>query len=204
MNLKWFLMGAGAACVVALVLGWTLIMNAGGFSARATPSAMEFWFARSVRSLAVPSEARSRKNPIPDSPEVQSVARVHWADHCAGCHANDGGGDTAMGKRTYPPAPDMRLVATQNLTDGELFYIIENGVRFSAMPGWGNGTGHDQQDSWKLVHFIRHLPSITMEERKEMERMNPKSPDEIKEEQEEEEFLKGENKNEPAREHHHH
>ena len=204
MNLKWFLMGAGATCVVALGLGWTLIVNAGGFSARATPSEMESWFARSVRSMSVSSEARSRKNPIADSPDVQSAARAHWADHCAGCHANDGSGDTAMGKRTYPPAPDMRLVATQNLTDGELFYIIENGVRFSAMPGWGNGTGHDQQDSWKLVHFIRHLPSLTLEEKKEMERMNPKSPDELKEEQEEEKFLKGEDNNEPQVSHHHH
>lgn len=203
-RLKWFLVGVAASGVAALSLGWFLIVNSGGFSARAMPSGMESRFARSVRSMAVPSEARSRKNPIPDSPEVQSAARAHWADHCAGCHANDGSGDTAMGKRTYPPAPDMRREETQNMTDGELFYIIENGVRFSAMPGWGNGSGHDEQDSWKLVHFIRHLPHLTLEEKKEMERMNPKSPDELKEEQEEEKFLKGEDNNESQVSHHHH
>ena len=83
----------------------------------------------------------------------------------------------------------MRLAATQQLTDGELFYIIQNGIRLTGMPGWGGESGHDEEDSWKLVHFIRHLPQITVEEKKGMEKMNPKSPDDIREEQEEERFL---------------
>ena len=109
-----------------------------------------------------------------------------------------------MGKRTYPPAPDMRLPATQQKTDGELFYIIQNGIRLSAMPAWSSGTDRDEQDSWKLVHFIRHLPQLTAEEKKEMEKLNPKGPDDLKEEQEEERFLKGEGNNDPQIEHHHH
>ena len=61
-----------------------------------------------------------------------------------------------MGRRTYPPAPDMRLPATQRLSDGELFYIIENGVRFTVMPAWSGGRAHDEQKSWKLEeHFLK-------------------------------------------------
>jgi cytochrome c553 len=202
-RLRWFLLGAFSVAVVVSAGIGLFAYSSNGFSANARPSAAETWFARRVRSEAVPGDARTRANPIADSPQVQSDARAHWADHCAGCHANDGSGETQMGKKTYPPAPDMRLAPTQQMTDGELFYIIQNGIRFSGMPAWGGGSGHDEQDSWKLVHFIRHLPSITMEERKEMERMNPKSPDEIKEEQEEEEFLKGEKTNEPQSHHHH-
>jgi hypothetical protein len=97
----------------------------------------------------------------------------------------------------------MRLPATQGLTDGELFFIIENGIRLSGMPAWGGGPGH-QQDSWKLVHFIRHLPQLTVEEKKEMGKLNPKSPDERKEEEEEERFLKGDDSNANPIEHHHH
>ena len=95
-----------------------------------------------------------------------------------------------MGKQMYPPAPDMREPSTQQMTDGELFYIIENGIRLSGMPAWGT-PGGDEQDSWKLVRFIRHLPSLSAREMEEMEQMNPKSPDELKEEQEEKEFLNG-------------
>jgi hypothetical protein len=103
----------------------------------------------------------------------------------------------------YPQAPDMRQADTQALTDGELFYIIQNGVRLTGMPAWGGASDYDAEDSWKLVHFIRHLPSLTLEERKQMEKLNPKSPDELKEEEEEEKFLKGESSNEPQQHHHH-
>ena len=107
-----------------------------------------------------------------------------------------------MGKHMYPPAPDMRKPETQNLTDGELFYIIQNGIRLTGMPAWG-GSEHGAEDSWKLVHFIRHLPDVTIEERKQMESLNPKGPEDRKEEEEEEKFLRGETPNEPQ-EHHHH
>lgn len=113
-----------------------------------------------------------------------------------------------MGKNLYPPAPDMRLPATQQLTDGELFYIIQNGIRLTGMPAWGNGASHDEEDSWKLVHFIRHLPQLTLEEKRAIEKLNPKSPDELREEEEEERFLRGEDSHETSheasQEHHHH
>jgi cytochrome c553 len=203
-RLGWFLFGGLAAGAMAFAGVGLFVFNSNGFSANQTPSGMERWFAQRVRSAAVPADARSRSNPVTDSPEVQSEARAHWADHCAGCHANDGSGDTQMGKKTYPPAPDMRAASTQQMTDGELFFIIQNGIRFSAMPAWGSGSSHDEESSWMLVRFIRHLPTLTLEEKKGMERMNPKSPDEIEEEQEEEKFLKGETPNEPQVPHHHH
>ena len=108
-----------------------------------------------------------------------------------------------MGKHMFPPAPDMRQPETQQMTDGELFFIIQNGIRMTGMPAWGSGSQHDQQDSWKLVRFIRHLPQLTAAEEREMQALNPKSPDELKEEQEERDFLNGDQSHEHA-EHHHH
>jgi hypothetical protein len=103
----------------------------------------------------------------------------------------------------YPPAPDMRAADTQNMTDGELFYIIQNGVRLTAMPAWGSGSEHDIQDSWKLVRLIRHLPKLSAAEEREMQQMNPKTPDELKEEQEERDFLNGGQSHEHAQHEHH-
>src|SRR5258705_12466580 len=160
-RLRWFLLGAASLIVIALVAGTLVLGNAHGFSAREQATALETWFARIARSAAIPAGARTTVNPVPNTPQTLADARAHWADHCAVCHANDGSGDTIMGRRTYPPAPDMRLPATQRLSDGELFYIIENGVRLTAMPAWGPGTEHDQQEAWKLVHFIRHPPQPT-------------------------------------------
>ena len=159
-----------------------------GFSARDNPSWLETAVARTMRSVAVPAKAKAMKNPVPNTAANLSEARAHWADHCATCHANNGSGQTEIGRNLYPKAPDMRLPATQNLTDGELYYTINNGIRLTGMPAWGQA-GEKDEDSWKLVHFIRHLPQLTPEEEAEMKRLNPKTPEEFKEEQEEEEFL---------------
>ena len=191
-RLIWFLAGAIASVIVVCGSGLIFLKTrANGFSARAQPSAVERWVARSARAMAVPAGAKERANPVSDSPQVLAEALAHWADHCAVCHANNGSGDTEMGKHMYPPAPDMRQAETQNLTDGELFYIIQNGIRLSGMPSWGSGTSHDEQDSWKLVGFIRHLPKLTAEEEQEMKELNPRSLKELREELEEREFLNG-------------
>ncbi len=202
-RLGWFIFGAIFACLLATAAGAIILRDARGFSASEPPGAIERWIARRARSAAMPSGARARANPLQNTPEVLAEARAHWADHCATCHANDGSGDTLLGKHTSPPAPDMRLEATQKLTDGELFYVIQNGIRLTAMPAWSSGSAHDEQDSWKLVHFIRHLPQLTLAEKQEMEKLNPKGPDDLKEEEEEKKFLEGQGEADPH-EHHHH
>ena len=205
---RWLLCGFLAACAIGLIAAAAFLLTARGLSAREEPSAIERWIARRARIAAVPPDAAGRTNPVPNTPEILAEARAHWADHCASCHGNDGSAESLMGKRTYPPAPDMRQPETQQMSDGALFYVIQNGVRMTAMPAWGSSVGessaHDELDSWKLVRFIRHLPNLTFEEKKEMEKLNPKGPGDRKEEEEEEKFLRGEDGNVQQSEHHHH
>jgi hypothetical protein len=96
-----------------------------------------------------------------------------------------------MGRGMWPKPPDMRLARTQQLSDGVLYWIIENGIRFTGMPGWSTGTEEGELESWRLVHFIRHLPKLTAEELEEMESLNPRPAEEIRQQMEENEFLKG-------------
>jgi len=188
---------------IVLTAGLFALRQVNGFSARQPPTPLERWLARQARTAAMPVEAKARANPITPTPEVLAEARAHWADHCASCHSNDGSGDALMGRNMVPSAPDMRRPDTQRLTDGELFYIIQNGVRLTGMPAWGGGSARDEEDSWKLVHFIRRLPQLTFEEKKEMEKLNPKGPEDRREEEEEERFLRGDT-DAPQPEHHHH
>jgi mono/diheme cytochrome c family protein len=172
---------------IAIAVGVSMLHN--GLSARATPTALEAFFAQHAHRMSIPSDARKMHNPMQASEENLKAARDHFADHCSSCHANDGSGDTMYGKGLYPKPPDLRQAETQKLSDGELFWIIENGVRFTGMPAFG---GHgSQDDSWKLVLFIRHLPQLRDEERLGMEKMNPKGPDDREEEQDEQDFLGG-------------
>lgn len=182
----WIALGSLVLLIIGLPAAYLLV---GGVSARSEPSAVEVQVARWLRSVAIQSSANPATNPLTMTSQRLSKAMAHFADHCASCHGNDGSGDTPLGRSLYPRAPDMRSPATQGLTDGELFYIIENGVRLTGMPAWG--TPGRREETWELVHFIRRLPVLTAEEKAEMRRFNPRGPVEWREFQEEQEFLRG-------------
>jgi mono/diheme cytochrome c family protein len=171
-----------------------------GLSAREHPPRSEAFVARHLRHIAVPRAARDAANPASPTPEALARARSHFADHCASCHGNDGRGRTTLGENLYPKAPDMTLAGTQGLSDGEIFYIIENGVRFTGMPAWGEAGVHDTTESWELVQFIRHLPKITAQELVDMEALNPKTRRQFEEDEERRKFLAGEGDQPTARE----
>jgi cytochrome c553 len=193
-----------AFAVAAVIAGvWLSIARAKGFSAREEPRLLERILARSARRWAVPANERDAVNPVAFSSEVWTDSRAHFADHCAACHANDGSGRTEMGQNLYPRAPDMRLQTTQNLTDGELYWIIENGIRLTGMPAWGSGRA-DDTDTWKLVHFIRRLKDLTPADLRIMKSLNPKTPAELEEERDDERFLAGETPEASSPNPHHH
>jgi mono/diheme cytochrome c family protein len=199
--------------IAALAAGaiYATVLVRRGFSARDNPSWIEAFAAQIAKSLAVPATYRL-KNPYSPTAENIREGEEHFADHCAVCHANDGAGDTLFGRGLYPKPPDMRMAETQNKSDGELYYTIENGVRLSGMPAFGpssgpaSGKAQDTGDAetWKLVLFIRHLPQLTSEELEDMKKLNPKTEADRAEEQQEEEFLnRGEAPKRPAEGHQH-
>ena len=190
---------------ILVLLGWFGYQSySTGFSAKAEPNDLEVLIARQLRHLAIPIENRRLRNPLPLTQNLLKEARAHFADHCASCHANNGSGQTAIGKNVYPKSPDLRLPDTQNMSDGELFFIIQNGIRFTAMPAWGTGDPAKDSGSWQLVHLIRHLPSLTDEELQEMKSLNPKTKHDLEEEALIERFLQGDDAAAGAAGAHHH
>jgi mono/diheme cytochrome c family protein len=163
-----------------------------GLSARTEPTAAEVALARTMRRFATPSAVRGTTNPVEPTEAVLAEGLEHFADHCAVCHANNGSGDTEIGRGLYPRPPDMRAAPTQQLTDGEIFSIIENGIRLTGMPAWGTGTSESERASWALVHFIRRLPKIMDDEIARMESLNPKTSEQWRDEEEARRFLAGE------------
>ena len=167
-KVAWLILFALAVAVA----GYGLILVRRGFSALATPSAIEEFAATTARKMAVPSSYRQLRNPIMTTPENIRAGMEHFSDHCATCHSNDGSGQSFFGKGLYPKPPDLRAVGTQNKSDGELYYTIQNGVRLSGMPAFSEA--HTPEKTWRLILFIRHLPQISPEELNEMKALNPK------------------------------
>jgi mono/diheme cytochrome c family protein len=198
------LMLLGLLAVLAL-LGWLGYQSyTTGFSAKEEPNALEALLARQLRHLAIPIENRRLRNPLPLTQELLKEARAHFADHCAICHGNNGSGQTVIGLNVYPKTRDLRSLDIQGMSDGELFFIIQNGIRFTGMPGWGTGDPAIDSGSWQLVHFIRHLPSLTDEELEEMKGLNPKTRKELEEEALFDQFLEGNDAAAGAAGAHHH
>ncbi len=140
-----------------------------GFRATDVPSHLETAVARVARDFAIPRQERHKKNPLRASAVVLNEAREDFNARCAVCHGYDGSGRTPMGVDLYPKAPDLRSSATQNLSDGEIHYIIENGVQLTGMPAWRTPHQQSDDDSWKFVLFIRSLQGFSKPEMQEQQ-----------------------------------
>lgn len=158
-RILWVLAGiAGAASLVAAIALWQ------GFRAVQAPSQLEAGVARRVRDLAIPWRERRAKNPLAGDDEALEQGREMFVANCATCHGVDGGGATRIGTNQNPRVPDLRAAATQSLSDGEIHYIVSNGVRFTGMPALDSVHRQSKEDGWKLVLFIRSLRPLSRAE----------------------------------------
>jgi predicted CXXCH cytochrome family protein len=130
----------------------------GGLRATRKPSGAETRIAGWMVRVSVPESAKKLRNPLTTDVNGVDVAagRDLYKQKCEACHAYDGSGKTEAGSGLYPPPIDLRGSEINNATDGELFYFIRNGIRNTAMPGWQM----PDQDTWRLVIYIRNLPKV--------------------------------------------
>lgn len=157
------------ALIAALVLIALAALGASwikwrGFRASSSPSVIEVRVARSMRNFAVPSGERKRTNPFANDEVALEQGREHFLAQCATCHGVDGRGSTSIGANEYPRAPDLHSNLTQRLSDGEIHYIIANGVQLTGMPAMQGARSATDAESWKLVSYIRSFRSPTREE----------------------------------------
>ena len=164
--------------LVAFVLGCVLIVVlfsfGAGISARREASKTEKEITRATWRFLVPGKIKIKENPIPDTTDTLRDATQIWVERCVVCHANDGGG-TALGRNLHPPTPDLRKVPTQSLSDGELFYAIEQGIPWTGMPSWGDGSADSEKESWALVRFVRSIPKFTPTDLRNIEKFVPRT-----------------------------
>ena len=162
--IRWKTLAALLLMVAILGAAYGFVLIRRGFSANAEPSYLEKLLARTVRNISIPSRARDANNPWKPTLTILNEARADFADRCAICHGTDGSGQTQVGRNLYPKVPDLRSQQTQNLTDGQLHYIIRNGVRLTGMPAWSNPHDEPDDSGWKLVLVIRDFRQPTPQE----------------------------------------
>jgi predicted CXXCH cytochrome family protein len=149
-----FLIVLTALCAMACGL-FLHYVTSGGLTARQKPSAVESLVAQALVDFSIPGKTRVLKNPLGDDSDP-APGRALYQKNCEICHSFDGNGKTATAAGLYPPPLSLNRHAleTRKRSDGELFYLIQNGIRNTAMPGWQL----PDQQIWQLVAYIRNLP----------------------------------------------
>ena len=150
MRAVWLITGVVA---VALGIGYSLVRSE-ALNARHKPGRIETATARFAMRAAIPQAAKQLRNPMAKTPERLLEARRLYSDNCAVCHGMHGAGNTKTAEGLSPGVPDLASHAVQDLSDGELFYVIRNGVRFTGMPAWD----FSDDQVWDLVGMVRGIP----------------------------------------------
>lgn len=150
----WFIVLLAVVAVAAL---WMLREH--GLVSDRQPGRLETAIARRLVVLSIPASARKVTNPLSGNDEAWRDGMEHFQEHCATCHGRAGRADSAFAKKMYPPVPDLTDPAIQRMSDGALFAIIQNGVRWTGMPAFRSE--HSAEETWKLVAFIRRVPTLS-------------------------------------------
>jgi len=146
-----------AALVAAAAVFAYVFVVRNGLAADRPPTRIESALARNIVRLSVPAAHRSSQNPFLGDDEAWRDGSGRFTSECASCHGQDGHG-AVLGEAMYPPVPDLAGDDIQRLSDGALFAIIRNGIRWTGMPAFG---GHQAPDAtWRLVAYVRHLPAV--------------------------------------------
>jgi mono/diheme cytochrome c family protein len=158
-----FLFGVVAGVLLAALVACAFLAT-GSFNvaASAPPGKLEKRLAGFVLDRSLARRAPQKSNPFAKSGEATRAGLVHYREMCVTCHGAPGVDPSEIGEGLNPPAPDLTLKKVQARSDGELFWLVQNGIRMTGMPAFG--PTHAEEEVWKIVTFVRKLPELTPEE----------------------------------------
>lgn len=143
------LLAAGLAVFAALSFNLAALPEPGPVETRIVNSAKRFLIHRASRTGIPPRPA--------DIKASVEAGGEHYGFDCSVCHADDGRGQRPPGEWMYPRAADLTSKRVQSYSDEELFWIIQNGIRFTGMPAFAKVESANH--IWDLVNYVRTLPA---------------------------------------------
>ncbi len=164
MKNKWMILLSFVAGILVTLLVPILIMVTGAINigSDVKPGLIERTIGPWARDRSVEKRAPKGKGSYDGDLTAIATGLDHYRENCVMCHGAPGVAGAELSKGINPPAPSLGKEASDT-PDGELFWVIKHGIRMTAMPAFG--PTHTDEEIWKTVAFIRHLPELTMQER---------------------------------------
>ncbi len=158
-----FLVGVVAALVVEATAG-AVIIASGAVDVGATrqPRLLDRVLAyASTRSIA--HHAGDASNRLARDAGAVKRGLEQYRDDCLACHGAPGARPAEFAAGLHPAPPDLASREVQSFSDGLLYQAISGGIGSTGMPAFARS--HSREDIWSIVAFLRHLPSLTAEEK---------------------------------------
>jgi plastocyanin/mono/diheme cytochrome c family protein len=165
-----FLLGAAVALAVEAAVA-ALVIGSGVLDVSATRSGPQDRILAYASTRSIAHHAREEKNPLASDPAAVRSGLQHYKAMCVDCHGGPGAVPEEFAAGLHPPAPDLSSAEVQSFTDGMLYETVARGIGSTGMPAFGKT--HRPDEIWSLVAFVRHLPTLTAEERRELGRRAP-------------------------------
>jgi mono/diheme cytochrome c family protein len=153
MKSREFWVGVLGGVFVSLLVGLFALPALGIFniSAARKPGFLDWWGDTNWHGSLV---WRAPEAAIPATAD-SAKGMGHFLSTCAHCHGLPNGARSEWAHHMQPMPPKLWEKPTQAMSDGELFRVIDQGVRMTGMPAFG--AIHAEQDIWNMVAFVRQL-----------------------------------------------
>jgi mono/diheme cytochrome c family protein len=150
--------GAAGAIVAAAIFASTGRIDVAATRHGGWNDRLDHWlFTVSTRSIE--KHAPTETNPFGSDPGAAAAGLPHYKENCVDCHGARDVDTSEFAKGLNPGPPMLDMGDVQKMTDGQLFWVISNGVRATGMPAFS--PTHSKDEIWKIVAFVRHLPKLT-------------------------------------------
>ncbi len=149
----------GIVTMILLAVAGVVLALMGYVSMRADdpPSKMESAIAMRAMDASVERAAPKLKNPL-EADEVNLAAGARlYRENCTVCHGDPAHTKAPLADSLNPPAPQF-MEDMADMPENENFYILQHGVRWTAMPGWKNVL--TEQQMWQLVTFLTKMHDL--------------------------------------------
>ena len=104
---------------------------------------------------AIDRSYKDKTSPVAATADNIAAGRTVYNSNCAFCHGVSGAGDATIGQNMFPKAANLLDQNTVKKTDGQIYWILENGLAFVGMPAFKSSLSSD--DLWKATLYIRQL-----------------------------------------------
>jgi thiosulfate dehydrogenase len=120
------------------------------------PPPLEKWAAHRSLDATIDRDAPKPPYPFAVSDAAIIAGAKLYSQHCAMCHGSGVGSPTALAKGLYVRPPQFVKHGVDDDPEGETYWKIEHGIRFTAMPSYRGSLTEEQ--IWQITYFMKNLP----------------------------------------------